>query len=657
MAVTNSKKNRPGVIVNLYDRSATDITVEDTIIRPLFLQLFSSDKGPEDLRKIHGTDFFKMYGNNPSFKKHGQPLIQAAEIIKSGGELLCKRIVAEDATLANLVILAKVANEKVQKVDSNGKPLFIDKDTGKETTESNNGANERAMINTAKIKYDAVSIKGIKTIEEARIYAERLVKDNLEYGDEIDYDHVTKVGDALTDENPVGQVPDTDDPDVFNYIYPLWLISDIGRGVSSKRFNIVPDYTVSKNLSFQLYKMNFIGDVKSEDQYVWFNFNEDSIYLEKSRSLSEIGKDFDQIKALSLEDSVDLFVKRVADITGIDEDELRTLDPIFGKNRKGESLQQITIDPEGYDLSSDLGMMLQEGENGSFGDKPFTSAAYGEQIVKVLDGTFDDSIYDVDDVMIDACLDANYPIEVKEAIRKLADFRGDFMYFRDFGTGLTSYDNIMWVRDELERSKFCADYCQSMDVIDPWSKKQITVTMTYLLSKKIVNHISNYRHCPLCGILYGMTFPEVVDGTVSYLPKVTPNVDQKELLCDNSINYASMLNDVLVLETEYTSQDLTRTQLGYINNVLAITQVIHDIREECPRIRYSFITNKDLDKYRDDINAVIKRRSTNFKNIYMDYIQDDIMVANKIFEADLYVTFNDFEQQEIFNIYTLSAEN
>lgn len=655
MAVLNSK-NRPGTFINLYDRTFIDQTVEDRLQSPLFFQLFSSDKGPENLRRCRGKDFFKLYGNIPSYKKHGQALVQAANIIRAGGELLCKRVVAEDAYLANLVILAKVSSEQVQKVDSVGKPLFIDKITGQETTESNNGTNDRAMINTAKIIYDAVSIKGIKTLQEARTYAEKLVKNELEYGDDIDYENVTKVGDPLTDENPVGQVPDTEDPDIHRYIYPLWIVTDIGRGVSSKRFSITPDYIISKNLDMQMYKFNYIGEVEEEDEYVWFNFNEDSMYLGESRSITESAKRFLQIKAASFDDSTNLFISKLAEITGIAEEELRAIDPIFGKNRKGEQLQQISIDKNGYDLSSPLGMMIQEGDDGSFTNMPIKHPdLLAEQMCDVITGKFDDSITDVDRYQIDAIIDADYPFAVKQALCELADWRKDTLYLRDFGTGLTSYDAIMFARADHKRSAFCADYPQSCDIIDYWSKKQITVTIPYLISARLVDHLINRRNAPLSGIRYAFTFPEIVEGTISYLPKVGPNVDQKELLSDNSLNYISIIGDEVVLETQYTSQDLARTQLGYVNNIFAITQVMHDIRTECPRYRYAFITDKDLIQYRNDVNNVINRRSANFQSITMDYVQDDVMVANKIFEADVFVIFKDYEQQEIFNLYTLQA--
>ena len=646
--------NRPGTIINWYDQTASANVIEETIIRPLYLQLFTSDKGPETLGTVSGDDFFKLYGATPSFKRHGQPLLQAAEIIKAGGEILCKRVVADDATLANLVVVAKVSNESVQKFDASGNALYIDADTGRETTDANGGLNERVMVNVAKIKYDAVSVSGVKTLNEVKTYANTLIKDEVEAEIITSYESVTKVGDALTDENPVGQVNDTGDPDFGKYVYPLFVVTDNGRGVSSKRFKITPDYNISKANTFQLYKLNFIGDTVAENEYVWFNFQDDIIYLNRSISLSMTGKDLVQIKAASLDDSIELFVKKLAAITGIDENELNSIDPIFGCNRKGESISQIVIDEEGYALNSDLGMMLQSGSNGAFGDSPFTSSTYGSEMVKVLDGTYDDSIFDVDRFMIDVCVDANYPKEVKQAIYELSTFREDFVYLRDFGVDIAGYENVENIHNYLPKSKFVCDYPQSWDVIDPWTRKQITVTSTYSMATKLVAHLNNRRSAPMCGILYDFTFPDVIEGSVSFLPKITPYVDQKTLLSDRNINYASYVNGVLTMETCYTSKEGIGTQMRWANNILAVTKLIHNIRTECPKFRYSFITDTDLEKYQEEVNNVIKRSNIDFATIYMEYTQDEIMAANKIFEADIFVKFKNFEQEEIFNIYTIS---
>lgn len=647
-------KYRPGTIINWYNQNTYKNEIENVITKPLFLQLFTSDKGPENLRTISGDEFFKLYGNVPSFKRHGQPLIQAAQIIKAGGELFCKRVVANDATLANIIVVAKVSNESTQKFDASGNPIYIDAETGNETVESNNGLNEKAMVNAAKIKFDAVSVKDVKTLAQVKAYGINLLKDEVDAEILTSYDDTTKVGDALTDLNPVGQVVDSDDPDYGMYVYPLFAVVDNGRGVSSKRFNITPDYLINKTVANALYRLNFIGDTREENEYVYFTVQEDVIYSGKNRSLNMIGKDLTQIKTASFEDSTELFINRLCAITGISKDEMNASAVLFGRNKKGEKLDQIMIDEEGYILDSELGIMLQEGTNGSFGDAPFVAETYADEMVKVINGEYDDSIYDVDTFKIDVCVDANYPVAVKNEIDKLAEFREDFVFFKDFGLEVTSMEQIREIHINNARSKFVKEFVQSWDVIDPWSKKQITTTITYSIAPKLVSHLRNHRSAPACGIINGFIFTDAIEGTINMLPKITPTVDQKTELSDMNINYAAYVNGNLTLETAYTSVEETNNQLRYSNNILAITKLIHDIRTECPKFRYSFITDTDLNKYQERVNDIIKNHIINFAEIRMEYVQDEIMAANKIFEASIFVKFKNFAQEEIFNIYTLS---
>ena len=100
----------PATIFNWHDNSQigtnlTNSTIDDA---PLLMQVFSADKGTEDLIEISGAaNFAAMYGTM-NFDKHGQSAIQAQRIIDAGGRLLAKRVVAEDSTLANVVLCAEV---------------------------------------------------------------------------------------------------------------------------------------------------------------------------------------------------------------------------------------------------------------------------------------------------------------------------------------------------------------------------------------------------------------------------------------------------------------------------------------------------------------------------------------------------------------------
>ena len=99
----------PGTIFNWHDNSAIDNTSTSVSndSAPLLMQVFSADKGTEDLIEISGSDFDAMYGKM-SFTRHGQSAIQAKNIIDAGGRLLAKRVVASDSTLANIVLIAVV---------------------------------------------------------------------------------------------------------------------------------------------------------------------------------------------------------------------------------------------------------------------------------------------------------------------------------------------------------------------------------------------------------------------------------------------------------------------------------------------------------------------------------------------------------------------
>ena len=102
----------PTTKFNIVDNSAIpSLPVEDaSIYKVLEMIGFSSDQGPEGYRIVEGDEFFNLYGKNISFEKHGQPLLQAAMAINAGARLYCKRIVAEDAALANVGIVAVIEN-------------------------------------------------------------------------------------------------------------------------------------------------------------------------------------------------------------------------------------------------------------------------------------------------------------------------------------------------------------------------------------------------------------------------------------------------------------------------------------------------------------------------------------------------------------------
>ena len=404
-----------------------------------------------------------------------------------------------------------------------------------------------------------------------------------------------------------------------------------------------------------LYRFKYLGseDLDAEQQY--FALPPGVIYLQKSMDIGMASTNMLQCQCQSIEDAVDAFYNKLSEISGLSLEDLWKTDVLFCKDAKGDPVQGLSLAEDSTDLSINMGFGLESGSNGEFGDTPIETDAYEQELLEFYDGTFDSDIFNLDRYKPDVCMDANYPFSVKNAIYELAKFRKDFFYFGDLGLDVNTFLNATNKLYEMPRDKFTAWYAQSYQILNPFTKRRIDVTITYSLTRCIIEHLNNRRHTPYCGILYGWTIPEAIEGTINFTPKITPNENQKTMLDDARLNYASILNDVLTVETEYTSQE-ELTQLSFINNVIAIQKIIKDVRDNCPKFRYSFISTDDLASYKKSVTRIINKYTEWFESLEFVYVQDDIMKANKIFEASLKVKHKDFVQSEILNIYTLGTE-
>lgn len=607
----------PGLVFNIDDQSnITQFPTEQKPTAPLFMQVFTSDKGTEDLRVYYGDEFFNQYGDI-SFARHGQPLAQAANAISAGAQVLCKRVVAPDSALANIIVYAKVAKTEKQKVNEDGEPLYRTPE-GEETTDPADGANTPIMESFVSIGYETSTIAGnANDIEDLKSSA-------------------YAAGDFTT------KTPGEDAK------YPLFVIADVGRGISAKKFRISPDFSGSKTVDYIKYLINVIEGTNVLET-MQFALNPDVILNDRNISFENVIKtQSSQIRGYIFEDAIDAMLANISEMSGISENELSNYDILFAHDKKGKALPSIVLESD-IDLTATAGIPLASGSNGSFGTVPRLSEDYSKEIVKVFDGTYDQVVYDVDNIKLDAIIDANYDSTVKRAIEAFVSFREDCFYFRDLGLGLKTLDDIKAADVESTKNRYCASFCNSYDVIDPYSKKQVTVTIGYSLARILVDHFNKGCNRPLAGQLHEFIFPEIVEGTLNFLPRVIPGFDQKEELFDARINFVSYFDGVPVMESEYTSQEKL-TAFSWINNTLAIQEVIKAIRTKCPKIRYSFMENEDLEKYQEDVNAVINKFSSNFSSITLEYAADPMYEENNIFYAVIEVKFKKFVETEIFKI-------
>jgi len=216
-----------GTIFNWHDNSGFEVgaTPVDTTNRPLYMVVNGFDKGPEKLIEVDATNFNALFGSM-SFEKYGQASIQAQRIIDAGGRLLVKRVCAADSGLANSVLVATIKDNKLSW--------------------------EIKSIDTVEVKVGTTTVT-----REPHTFAE-----------------VKKAALDLYNKE--------------NNVYPLFIITDIGRGVSNKAARIIPDYDTSRGLEKMVYRYNiYEGTTLLENANISFDptytFNGDYYGLDKNR--------------------------------------------------------------------------------------------------------------------------------------------------------------------------------------------------------------------------------------------------------------------------------------------------------------------------------------------------------------------------------------
>lgn len=640
----------PETVFEWEDKSSIKDAVTEQIITPVFMTAFTSPKGTENTGFYTSENFYKEFGSDINFEKYGQAFLQAERTIRAGGKLLCKRVVAEDSTLANIAIVAHVKKTKVQKTDEQGNKIYKDEE-GIETTESKTtittGSAETDDLQTievnntpvyldtpaCQISYTAHSIQNVKSLDEAV--------------DNIDNLYETNNGDIAEDSAESEEC-----------VLPLFVLTETGRGTSGKRFRITQNTTLSKHSDFVYYNFELIEDSKVTESFT-FALNPDTMVDSTNISIQNVIRTSSYQLQCKMFDSYILeFLDKVADYSGNTIDYIKSNDILFGvlKGNTTKSLTGITIaeNEDSYNFAYEYGNDLKNGTNGSFGDYPLKTEAYKEQLVKFFGGEITNTIYDLDNYKIDIILDANYPDEVKRKIEELAAFREDLVFFEDMGTSMTTLDKIVDANAKAKHDKTIYINHLSYDILHPYTNKQIRVTYTYTFATLLVDHFNNGRIRALAGKRYGITIPEAIEGTVNFIPMTTPLVREKDTLVDNKINYGVYYDGTLVIETQYTSQE-ANTQLSFVNNVLGAQEVVKKVRSKCPLIRYAFLEGQEnLLKYKEDVQAVLDTLSGNFKSLTMEYFEDTTMLNNKVFYAGIVIEFKNFVQKEYFKLTTLS---
>ena len=578
---------------------------------------YTSDKGSEEWEEMYGLTDFTTRKGGLSFTKHGQAQLTVAEVLRNGGYVFGKRMVSSDATLANVTVKART--------------VVVD--------------------NVTYVYYYTSSATSVGNIEDAA---------ESGYG--------------------------TFNPDLdleYQNDFPLFTVTAQGRGASSLFFRIVPEYATSKSANYIKYSFE-VYENQELLETILFTMNPDIIIDNTAQSIqSKVNTISGQCRVKLFEDGLFAFVSKLAETANNGTDlipisTLITMDFINGYDRRGSTpiggivtaaqssagsdiwTDSMPDDIEyPYNLSVAGGIPLVNGSYGRMGIAPVQNDNEYEKLLLGAYGKntnseqYDPVIYDLDANKLDCIFDCGYSTTVKNAIIDFVDFREDLVFLADLGTSNNTLDTILDAAYEINPSRYCAVYHNYFTIADPYTKKDIQVTMPFLLASRMAKHIADGVGRPFAGLANQIYFPEIIEGSVNYLPVEVPGEDQKQKLADAGINYISYYDGTPVMETMYMHTD-EYTQLSYLHNIMAIQEIIKVIRTRCPKTRYTFLDGDDLEEYLSDADAVVKQYATNFKSIEIQYMADPKYESNNIFYATIVVQFKNFIQEEYFKIIAIS---
>ena len=618
-------KGYPKFKAEIIDRSQIQEIDTSIVSGPItvIMQTYTSDKGTEKWEIMRGFDGFTKVKGPISFARHGQPLLTVAEILRAGGAVLAKRLVSEDADLANITVKARLV-----KIDD-ASYLYI----------------------------YTTSMEGAKTFKEA--YTDG-------YGD-FDY------------ENPVADDGTVD--------VPLFTVAPMGRGGSNLYIRINPEYSSNRtytnymNYSFEVY------EATEEMESILFTMNPDVIINNISQAMNpKVKINSTQVQVKLFEDGVSALVMALAntalDVNGdpitpaslINYDFIYGMD-IRGKNKIGGVVTIADAVEDGTDLwtksmPSDIadnvidladpnGIKLINGTFGAMDTNPMKNEAEYEKMLLAAWGAdtrsmlFDPVIYDLDMYKVDATFDCAYPLSVKKQILNVTDFRGDMMYFADFGKKFVDLDSILTFAESMPNSRYLSMYHNFFNVYDPYTRREITVTMPYLLAIKMVSHVESGVNRPFAGIANELTFEGIIEDTINFLPYDIPGINQKQMLVDKNVNYLNYYDGIAVMDTMYTNNE-EHSQLSYLSNVMGVQEIIKRLRSECPKSRFTFVDGDDLEAYIDGVKEIINEYASQYNTLNVQYMADEKYELNKIFYAVLTVKFREFFQEEYFKIIAIN---
>ena len=556
----------------------------------------------------------------PNYKLYGQAGYNAyAALANNPGlcRLYAMRVMPDNATYSNIVIMASYKWGEYQTTDAEGKPAtktgMIIKFTGQTT---NSLSSKESLKTYASAKYAAPGEDPATAVTSALFGFHSLGRGK--YGNSIR----VRFNDMTAYDN---------DP-------------------TTKSFKVdVLEYTTSLNV-----KESFTGTF---NEIAFSPVTKSSLYLEDMINDPDTGSTKLGVNIVyqTFEDMINFYNENKSeDVTPITVD---TADFINGLTMEGLTDYNIYIDPEStISLTAIEGFALQSGGDGDFGtlSDEALQTSIDNCLTNAFNGVYDESVLSRYGSPVDCILDANFSIAVKKAMIALGTKRQeDTMVYIDMGTEATTGDALVTFAQSLQNLGGPnilkeAHYYKLRDTI--FTGKQITVTTTYNIAKLLPTHVATYG----LGTPFVMQNARITDAIKgSFGPLINPNNDElKNKLYKLRVNYyENVSRNVYQRSTAITSQasitDRSDEFNEYILHLAAITCEdllrgnLYNLAEEADRARYQSAAT-------DVLNVKIGNL---VRNMSVSYDMSALDEMNNLLRIKLQLTFRTIVKRGIVEIY------
>jgi len=537
----------------------------------------------------------KEYGT-PNYKLHGQAAYMPLSALSSGhAKAYCLRVMPEDATYANAVLVAKV---KVDETDPENKKLIV--------------------------KHQLVFHSNLFSKEE--------------FG---------TLTDLITNE----------DPDVDGFMtYPLMGVYSLGRGVygNSFRFRIIPSLRDDKENGFKNYRIEILNTNNgiSVEEIFHGTFLPSAVVSNQSLFINDVINDSENgskkigvyICEESFEKIFELYKTNVNPETELTE---KTFDILTGKTINGVDITDVVIDLSSEDeISIDRieGVAISGGDDGSFtvnsSAPEVRQASINEMYKKAFRGEIDSTILSKRRTPAELIFDANYDMEVKVELISLILKRGDAFGYIDGGLINTVNGAIIWGENMSEyTNRLFSKQFQYFYIKDPFTGKNIPMTVTYFLANKLPTHFKTVgNQIPFAGQI-NATLTGIIKNSLK--PMVDADDEEtKEKLYELGLNYFECIGDnVFVRGVQNTSQ-IESSDLSEESNMHVTLEFKRLIENLLLSNLYNFADPEERRKFTENAQIILDPYiGTKCRNASIEFKMSPYEESRNILHCYLNITF------------------